>query len=108
MAPTPPLIIAAKARNIVECRRLIETGEANVNADRDGSGWTALHWASNRGYLDIAELLVSSGADMNIGTNSGMTALHFASYNGYLDIAELLVSSGACMTIGSSMGMVAA
>ena len=66
MAPTPPLIIAVQARNIVECRRLIERGEANVNADRDGLGWTALNWASVRGYLDIAELLVSSGADMAI------------------------------------------
>ena len=62
MAPTPPLIIAVKARNIAECRRLIETGEANANEkDRDGVGWTALHWLSMRGYIDIAELLVYSG-----------------------------------------------
>ncbi len=40
---------------------------------------TALHCASDRGYLDIAELLVSSGADMNIGSISGTTALHYAS-----------------------------
>ncbi len=67
MDPTPPLKIAVKARNIVECRRLIETGEANVNesyrdGDEDEDGWTALHYASYDGYLDIAELLVSLGA----------------------------------------------
>ena len=42
----PPLISAALARNIVECRRLIDTGEANVNGDRDHNGCIALHWAS--------------------------------------------------------------
>ena len=36
MAANPPLIRAVEARNIVECRRLIETGEANVNKDGDG------------------------------------------------------------------------
>ncbi len=31
----PPLISAVLAKDIVECRRLIDTGEANVNGDRD-------------------------------------------------------------------------
>ena len=61
-----PLIIAVLARNIVECRRLIDTGEANVNDDRDHEyGSTALHWASIEGYLEISELLTLSGADVN-------------------------------------------
>ena len=47
-------------------RRLIDTGEANVNGDRDQIGCTALHIASYRGYLEISELLTSSGADVNI------------------------------------------
>jgi len=39
----PPLISAVWDKNIVECRRLIDTGEANVNEDRDHDGWNALH-----------------------------------------------------------------
>ena len=48
---TPPLISAVKAEDIVECRRLIDTGEANVNEDRDQYPWygrTALHESSIR------------------------------------------------------------
>ena len=31
----PPLISAIRDKNIVECRRLIDTGEANVIDDRE-------------------------------------------------------------------------
>ena len=81
----PPLISAVLAENIVECRRLIDTGEANVNGDRY-YGRTALHIASMDDYLEISELLTSSRADVNIRGSGGWTALHSASYNGHLKI----------------------
>ena len=59
---------------------MIDTGEANVNGDRGQNGRTALHWASSRGYLEISELLTSSGTDVNIrDSHGGYTALHYAS-----------------------------
>ena len=91
----PPLISAVCANDIVECRRLIDTGEANVNGDRGQIGWTALHIASDRGYLEISELLTSSGADVNIRNSYGETALHIASMNGRLEIVQLLLCQGA-------------
>ena len=103
----PPLIRAVLARNIVECRRLIDAGEANVNEDRDGDRWTALHWASSGGHLDIAELLVSSGADMTIADYYGRTALHLATSYGHLDIVRLLLTEGADITIAANDGMTA-
>ena len=104
----PPLISAVYARNIVECRRLIDTGEANVNIrDRDQIGRTALHWASIRGYLEISELLTSSGADVNIRSSYGRTALHIASYNGYLEIVQLLLCQGADISIRDNDGRTA-
>ena len=90
MAPTPPLIKAAKDRNIVDCRQLIETGEANLNADRNWIGSTALHLASNKGYLDVVRLLLTEGADMTIADDYGSTALHEASSRGRLDVANCL------------------
>ena len=103
----PPLISAVWDKNIVECRRLIDTGEANVNEDRDHYGCTALHWASYRGYLEISELLVSSGADVNIRDSDGWTALHCASINGHLKIVQLLLCQGADMSIRASDGRTA-
>ena len=107
MAPTPPLIIAVRDKNIVECRRLIDTGEANVNGDRDQYGETALHRASIRGYLEIAELLTSSGADVNIRDSHGWTALHRASINGRLKIVQLLLCQRADMSIRNVNGITA-
>jgi ankyrin repeat protein len=100
----PTLLSAVRGRNIVACRRLIDTGEANVNEDRDHYGCTALHWASYRGYLEISELLVSSGADVNIRDKyGGSTALHNAS----MKIVQLLLCQGADMSIRDNYGRTA-
>ena len=103
----PLLISAVRDKNIVECRRLIETGEANVNGDRGQDEWTALHYASYRGYLEISELLVSSGADVNIRDGFGQTALHRAFMNGHLKIVQLLLCQGADMSIRDNIGRTA-
>ena len=103
----PPLISAVRANNIVECRRLIDTGEANVNGDRDQIGRTALHWASFRGHLEISELLTSSGADVNIRDSYGRTALHYASIYGHLEIVQLLLCQGADISFRTFYGSTA-
>ena len=103
----PPLIRAVLAKNIVECRRFIDTGEANVNDDRDKYGRTALHIASYLGYLEISELLTSSGADVNIRGSFGYTALHRASINDRLEIVQLLLCQGADMSIRNNYGYTA-
>ena len=100
----PPLISAIHDKNIVECRRLLDTWEANVNEVRGYDGWTALHIASYRGYLEISELLTSSGADVNISTSYGWTALHHASYHGHLEIVQILLCQGADMSIRTNNG----
>ena len=103
----PPLISAVFTNNIVECRRLIDTGEANVNEDRNQYGSTALHWASCKGHLEISELLTSSGADVNIRGSNGQTALHYASYYVHLEIVKLLLCQGADASIRDNGGRTA-
>jgi ankyrin repeat protein len=71
-----------------------------VNAQKDvnaryKNGETLLHYAANRGYPDIAALLVKKGADINARDNDGRTPLHEAmSYRRY-DIARYLIGKGA-------------
>jgi len=59
------------------------------------SGRTPLHLAASRGHLDVARLLVESGADVDARSEFGYTPLHVAAMEGYLDVARLLVESGA-------------
>ena len=43
-------------------------------------GFTALHWAAQCGHLDICELLLHSGANVNAQNQTGDTPLHLAAY----------------------------
>jgi ankyrin repeat protein len=49
---------------------------ADIINNKDEDGFTVLHLASDRGYLDIVKFLVDSGADLNIKTDDEETALH--------------------------------
>ena len=61
-------------------------------AMNDGS--TALLRASHHGHLEVARLLLESGADKNLARHDGATALLVSSQIGHLEIARLLRESG--------------
>ena len=56
----------------------------------DEDGQTALWWASLRGNRSVAELLVQSGADIDVATNNGKTAIVIAREKGRAALAAYL------------------
>lgn len=48
--------------------------------------------AASHGKLDIVNLLLESGADVNIQDDDGSTALMCAAEHGYLDIVNVLAT----------------
>jgi len=54
--------------------RLLLTHRANAK-HKDYDGWTALHNAASRGHIDIANLLIKYGADINAQSRLGFTPL---------------------------------
>jgi len=50
-------------------------GGADVNAGQQG---TALHWAIDNNYFDVADALLDAGADPSRTNDQGITALHLA------------------------------
>ena len=69
-------------------------------------GRAPLHRVSQGGQLvmaqsslEIARLLVNSGANVNVTDDEGWTPLHAAARSGYRDIAELLLESGASLDV---------
>ncbi|XP_046552784.1 ankyrin repeat domain-containing protein 39-like [Haliotis rubra] len=71
--------------------------EKDIDADKtDKSGYTALHYASRNGHLDVVRTLVDAGAHVDVTTRSGhATPLHRAAYMGHTDIVKFLLSRGA-------------
>jgi uncharacterized protein len=67
---------------------------ADVNAST-ADGATALHWASHRDDLAIADLLIKAGAHVNAATDRGVTPLNLACVNGSAAMVQKLVTAGA-------------
>ena len=62
---------------------------------KPGSGWTALIYASCFDHINVAEVLLANGADVNAKNNDGCTSLHWASAHGSIGMMELLLSKSA-------------
>ncbi|MBM9538543.1 ankyrin repeat domain-containing protein [Desulfobulbus alkaliphilus] len=87
------LLEAAGSGEAEDVRRHLLRG-ANLSAvDLDGN--TALHLASAGGYLDVAEILVDAGIDVNARNQWQASPLHYAAGLGHLDLVKFLVSREA-------------
>jgi ankyrin repeat protein len=93
-APTAPVADAAMRGDIAAVRTLLQKG-SDVNAAQ-GDGMTALHWAANRGNLELAVLLLRSRANLKAVTRIGaFTPLHVASQQGHATVVSALLKAGA-------------
>jgi ankyrin repeat protein len=70
-------------------RTLLASHSVNVNAKND-AGATALHQAAEKGYFEIAELLILSKADLQGTDRNGRTPLMIAGASGHNDIVDLI------------------
>lgn len=70
-------------------RRLFSLGDVNIRATQHGQ--TALMLAVSHGRLDMVQLLVESGADLNIRDEDGSTALMCAAEHGQTDTVKYLI-----------------
>jgi ankyrin repeat protein len=93
-AANAPVADAARRGDIEAVKALLKEG-ADVNAP-EGDGMTALHWAAERGDLDLANLLVYGGANLRAVTRIGQyTPLHIAARTGHAPLVRALVTAGA-------------
>ncbi|XP_065559577.1 putative ankyrin repeat protein RF_0381 [Artemia franciscana] len=80
--------------NILQ-KQLRKGADPNLKDLKDRKEYTALHYAAERGRLDICQLLLNNRGDPNIQDFLKRTALHFAALRGTLDVCQLLLSNRA-------------
>lgn len=68
---------------------------ANVNAKDGRFSVSALMLASSKGYIEVVELLVNRGADMDAKDDEGLTALWYARRANRSDVMAFLQERGA-------------
>ncbi|KAL1129977.1 hypothetical protein AAG570_012921 [Ranatra chinensis] len=91
------LVSLAKVRSETHrqvVRRLFHMADVNIRAKQHGQ--TALMLAVSHGRIDTVELLLESGADINIQDEDGSTALMCAAEHGHVDIVKLLLAQPDC------------
>eukprot|EP00400_MALV-I_sp_L67-5_P001053 gene1053-729_t len=70
----------------------------------DKDGMRPLHWAADRGNVEITTFLLDFGADVDAKDEDGNSALHFAVLSEQADVARVLLARGAKYDIKNEDG----
>ncbi|MFQ5965922.1 MAG: ankyrin repeat domain-containing protein [Candidatus Scalinduaceae bacterium] len=71
-----------------------DTSMGEIEGFGKSARFTPLHWAAYIGHMDIAEVLIENGADVNAKSANGSTPLHVAATNGHTKMVTLLSDHG--------------
>jgi ankyrin repeat protein len=106
--PETPLTQAAIRNDVAALRQLLDNGH---KPDEGGDSWTALIWASRSGSIEAINLLLDSGADVNLpgstGDNWDATPLQHAILQRQPAAVRLLLDRGADLNRGAGPGSLA-
>ena len=97
------LMMAAFKHNKRAAEILLARG-ASVNR----TGWTPLHYAASSGDVDIANMLLASGAKLDARSPGNFTPLMMAAREGHPDVAVLLVQKGGNPVLKNDENLTAA
>jgi len=67
----------------------------------------AIHFASQKGHVEVVRELLASGASVKAKNRKGLTALHFAAQSSHLELVKYLVKKGADITTKTNGGQTA-
>lgn len=81
------------------CKHKADVGAAAM----DDMG--AIHFAAQKGHLEVVRILVSSGASVKASTRKGLTPLHYAVQVADKELIKYLVRKGASLSAKTKAGM---
>lgn len=96
-----PLMMAARASNLVIVKLLLAAGAAADCSNRKGV--TALHLAAILGNVPLGKVLLAAGACIDAKTLEGQTPLMYAVIKGKSEFAQMLVLENADLNAADNM-----
>lgn len=87
------LVEAAESQEWAHVIALTAVGR-DVNLRARGNGRTALHYAAGYGEVEVADVLLRAGAEVNARDRAGMTPLSWACLKGQTDVVGMLLKVG--------------
>lgn len=90
--PTLPNLVCTNAPLDEIKARIASTTDID---EVDFKGWSGLHWALVREVPETIRLLLDSGADPNLPTETGRLPLNIAMRSGQADAVKMLLTAGA-------------
>lgn len=92
-----------KEEDLVALTRFLNPENVKV---RDENGLSLLHWAADRGHLDIAQFILNLDQSLvNQQDEDGQSPLHYASSCGHAALVRLLLNHGANSSLQDSDGL---
>ncbi|XP_072275906.1 acyl-CoA-binding domain-containing protein 6 [Pyxicephalus adspersus] len=83
-----------RENDIARISQGLAAGTIDIKAT-DDEGRGLLHWACDRGHLELVSILYYHDADLNMQDSEGQTPLHYASACEFADIVDFLLNHGA-------------
>ncbi|MBL6445148.1 ankyrin repeat domain-containing protein [Fulvivirga sp. 29W222] len=88
------LFDAALQGQVEDVKELIASG-ANINILNEAVGEFPIHVAAEKGNVDILDVLIKNGADLDVLTKPGYSAAHLAVFSNNYEALKLLLDNGA-------------
>lgn len=96
-----PLHLAAWAGHTMVVEYLSKKADVGAAA-MDDMG--AIHFAAQKGHLEVVRILVTSGVSVKSTNRKGMTALHYAAQGSHKELAKYLIKKGANVNAKNKAG----
>jgi len=91
------LLDAVSDNDILEVRKYLARGD---DPNQEDKGSTPLIVASSNGDIEIVQLLLTNGANINKTNRLGYSAIHWATRTNKLEMVKFLLSEGASLDKG--------
>ena len=100
------IFLAIDSADVAQVKSIIGQNPNLLNT-KNSDGLTPLNLVSYRGNLDLVQILLNMGADVNIGDNENSQPIHNTAVMGHTDVVDLLLAYGVDIDVRDNNGMTA-